>query len=79
MAANIHFLRKMACDELFDTVFFATGQRVNKTKNKDGYILSTPTLEVKIASNKRIFVNNDFCRNVPEAKWVIQHLECGPL
>ena len=72
--ANIHFLRKLACDELFDTVFFATGDRVDKSKGKDGYILSTPTMEVKINSNRKIFVNGDLCKSVPEAKWVIQDL-----
>lgn len=73
--ANIHFLRKIACDELYDTVFFSTGSRINKSKNNDGYILSTPTLEVKINSNRKIYVNGDFCKSVPEAKWVIQHME----
>lgn len=71
MAANIHFLRKLAVDELWDTMFFATGEIPTKTKGKDFYVLKAGELEMKIHSTRKVYVNGDFCRSVPEAKYVV--------
>jgi hypothetical protein len=72
MAANVHFLRKLASDELVDTLFFATGFRVEKTRTPDFVTLKAGQFEVKIKTNRSITVNGDKCKSVPEAKYVIQ-------
>lgn len=72
MSANIHFLRKLASDELCDTLFFATGKRVEKTKTSNHVTLTAGQFDVKIVTNRNITVNGDKCRSIPEAKYVIQ-------
>ena len=75
MPVNVAFMRKMVADELWDTLFFATGQTPEKEKGKDVIILRVPGFaEVKIHSHKKIYVNGDFCRYSPEAKFVLQEL-----
>lgn len=74
MPANVHFLRKIASDELMDTLFFATGSRVVKTKQKSHWDLSAGGIAVKIVTNRNITVNGDKCKSVPEAKYVIQEM-----
>lgn len=72
---NAAFMRKIVADELWDTLFFATGKYPEKEKTKDYTVLKVPDFaEVKIYSNRKIYVNNDFCRYSPEAKFVIQEL-----
>jgi hypothetical protein len=70
--ANIHFQQKVAGDELRDTLFFATGNRVEKIKSPEFVTLRVPQFEVKIKHFKHIKVNDDVCRSVSEAKFVIQ-------
>ena len=70
--ANAAFLRKLASDELVDTLFFATGNRVEKTKSTSHWLLTAGQFSVKIVSNRNISVNGDKCRSIPEAKYVIQ-------
>lgn len=75
MAVPVAFLRKLASDELLDTMFFATGDRAEKDKtNKDYWLLKNNLLELKIYNNRKIIVNGDRCSSIPEAKWVIQDL-----
>lgn len=74
MAANVHFLRKLASDELRDTLFFATGERVVKMKQSNHVDLQAGKFNVKIVTNRNITVNGDKCRSIPEAKYVIQQL-----
>lgn len=74
MPANVHFLRKLAADELRETLFFATGQRVNKERTPDYYTLTAGKYNVKINHNRNIIVNGDRCKSVPEAKYVIQEM-----
>jgi hypothetical protein len=72
--SNVHFQRKIAGDELRDTLFFATGSSVEKVKSPEFTILRVPQFEVKIVNFKNITVNGDKCRSVSEAKFVIQEL-----
>jgi hypothetical protein len=72
--ANIHFQQKVAGDELRDTLFFATGDRVEKIKSPEFVTLRVPQFEVKIKHFKHITVNGDVCRSIPEAKFAIQQL-----
>jgi hypothetical protein len=69
---NVHFLRKIAKDELWDTLFFATGTLPEVEKTKDFYTMKVIGFETKIYSNRKILVNGDRCNSVPEAKYVIQ-------
>jgi roadblock/LC7 domain-containing protein len=78
MAANAAFLRKLASDELRETLFFATGQMVERQKSSAHWMLTAGKFSVKIVNNRNISVNGDKCRSVPEAKWVIQN-ELGDL
>ena len=76
--ANMFFLRKIASDELMDTLFFATGQRAEKIKEKSKWTLNVDKFSVIIVNNRNITVNGEKCRSVPEAKYVIQD-SLGPL
>lgn len=70
--ANDHFLRKLACDELHDTMYFASGEVPIKTYDKDTITLKTSMFETKIFSIRKILVNTHRCKNVPLAKLFIQ-------
>jgi hypothetical protein len=70
--ANMAFLRKLASDELRDTLFFATGDRAEREKTSSHWLLTAGEFRVKIVNNRNITVNGDKCKSVPEAKWVIQ-------
>ena len=72
--ANIHFVRKLASDELRDTLFFATGTRAERVRTSAYWTLTADKFTVKIVNHKNIYVNGDQCRSIPEAKYVIQEL-----
>lgn len=74
MVANVHFLRKLASDELRDTMFFATGRVPSKERDPNFVLLKADWLNVKIVTNRNITVNGDKCKSVPEAKYAIQQL-----
>lgn len=69
--ANVHFLRKLACDELYDTLFFATGERPVKTRDPEFTIMRSGDLSIKVVHTRKIYVNGDLCKSVPEAKYVV--------
>ena len=71
---NVHFQRKLASDELWDTLFFATGAYPVKNKTPEFRTLQVPGFHVKIVNFRNILVNNDKCRSVAEAKYAIQEL-----
>ena len=72
--ANIHFLRKMASDELRETLFFCTGEPPVKEKTASGTVLKTTSIEVKVNHTRSIKVNKEACTSVWEAKYVIGQL-----
>ena len=72
--ANVHFLRKLASDELRETLFFATGIVPIKERSKSDVKLLAGNFNVKIVTNRNIYVNGDKCKSIPEAKWVIQDM-----
>ena len=45
---NVHFQRKLVSDELWDTLFFATGEYPNKEKTPDYRALECAGFFVKI-------------------------------
>lgn len=69
--ANVHFLRKLAQDELWDTLFFATGELPTKEKFPQHTILKVHCYEVQIFNDRRITVNGDKCKSIREAKYAI--------
>lgn len=71
---NFHFQRKLASDELYDTLFFATGEYPVKTKTPEFRMLAVPGFHIKIKHFKNIVVNGDMCKSVSEAKYVVQDL-----
>jgi hypothetical protein len=70
--ANAFFLRKLAQDELWDTLFFATGELPSKEKTKDFTILSAKSFTVKIFNDRRIIINDTKCNSVRSTKLYIQ-------
>ena len=71
---NVHYQRKVASDELWDTLFFATGEYPIKNKQPEFRMLEAPGFKVKIVNFRNISVNGDKCKSVSEAKYVIQDL-----
>jgi hypothetical protein len=70
--SNIHFQQKTASDELWDTLFFATGEYPVKQKLPEFRTLEVPGFKLKIKSFRSILVNDKKCTSVSEAKFVIQ-------
>ncbi len=70
--ANVHFMRKIASDALYDTLFFVDGRVPVKTKDSDSVTLSTTGIKVKIVTNRNITVNTVKCRSLGEARNMIQ-------
>jgi hypothetical protein len=66
--ANIYFSRKIACDELWETLFFATGQVPVKEKLKDFTILKVNQFETKVYSSHRIEINKQKCKSISDVK-----------
>jgi hypothetical protein len=72
--ANNHFLRKMASDELIDTLFFSTGSVVTKTRTPDTTTLSVPNVTVVIRHNRNIKINGEMHKSIHEAKLKLQRM-----
>ena len=70
--ANVHFMRKLAKDELWDTLFFASGEVPTSIKTKDFYDLKTSKFQAKIYNGNRIVVNGTKCHGTRAAKMFIQ-------
>lgn len=70
--ANNFFSRKIAQDELIDTLFFASGEVPRKEKSKDFTTLITTPLTLKIHTMNNIYVNGHKCKSIREAKTYIQ-------
>jgi hypothetical protein len=72
--ANNHFLRKVAADELIDTLFFSTGNRVTKTRTPDTTTLSVPDVTIVIRHTKNIKINGENFTSVWSAKQKLQRM-----
>lgn len=74
--ANAYFLRKLAQDELWDTMFFASGERPIKEKASDSITLKTKPFESKIYSTRKIIVNGRRCNSTYEAKvYIVNNID----
>jgi len=70
----MQFLRKLAYDEIYDTLFFATGQVPVRVKTDEFWTVTAGQFSVKIVNNRKITVNGERCKSTPEAKFVIQDM-----
>lgn len=66
--ANNYFTRKLASDELWDTLFFATGQLPSKEKTATYTTLEVSLFKAQIFNDRRITVNGFKCKSIREAK-----------
>lgn len=71
--ANVHYLRHITQEALWDTIFFAAGRVPAKEKTKDFIQLIAAPYDVKIYSNRKILINGNRCNTMNEAKLFIQH------
>jgi hypothetical protein len=74
--ANNHFLRKMASDELMDTLFFSTGNVVSKSKTADTTTLTAGNISIVIRHTRNIKINGDMCKSIYEAKRKLVAISC---
>ena len=68
------FYLNLACDELYDSLFFATGEIPVKEKTEEFTMMKAGFLTMKVVHDRRIYVNGDLCKSVPEAKYVVADL-----
>lgn len=72
--ANIHFVRKMVSDELRETMFFCTGETIEKERTAAHTELRARNIVVKVNHGRSIKVNQEACGSVWEAKYVIAQM-----
>lgn len=70
--ANDLFLRKLACDELYETMFFASGEIPVKQKFQEFTTMKTSKFEAKIYTTRKIVINTIKCNSISAAKFYIQ-------
>lgn len=70
--ANSAFLRKFAQDEMWDTLYFASGEVPIKEKSVDFVMLKTTPFMAKIFSPRKILVNDRKFGSIHHAKLFIQ-------
>ena len=70
---NLGFTNKLIKDELKDTLFFATGEYPETSRDKHTYTMKTSDFKVIIKGYRSITVNDEKCKSPREAKWEISH------
>lgn len=55
--ANVAFIRKLIADELYDTLFFVSGEVPVKTRSKASTILEVPRIKVEIINGRKMYMN----------------------
>jgi len=70
--ANAAFLRKFAQDEMWDILYFASGEVPIKQKSIDFVTLKTTPFTTKIFSPRKILVNDRKFSSIYHAKLFIQ-------
>ena len=70
--ANVAFIRKLIADELYDTMFFATGVIPTKTRSKASTILEVPFIKVEIVNGRKVYLNGMEYRHGGQVKKDIQ-------
>ena len=57
--SNVNFFTKLAVDEMYDTIFFATGERPTKVYSDASVRLVTTVCESEIINARKIIVDNN--------------------
>ena len=70
--ANDAFLRKLAQDDLWDTMYFASGEVPAREKTEHFIVLKTSKFTTRIYTNRNIVVNDTKCKTIYLAKLFIQ-------
>ena len=58
LMANIAFIRKLISDELYDTLYFVSGEVPVKTRTNASTILEVPRIKIKIINGRKIYFND---------------------
>jgi hypothetical protein len=58
LMANIAFMRKLISDELYDTLYFVSGEVPVKTRTNASTILEVPRIKIKIINGRKIYFND---------------------
>lgn len=74
--SNVNFFTKLAVDEMYDTIFFATGERPTKVYSDTSVQLVTTVCESEIINARKIIVDNNRFKNTATAKIYIQEKYC---
>jgi len=56
--ANTAFMRKLISDELYDTLYFVSGEVPVKTRTNASTILEVPRIKIKIINGRKIYFND---------------------
>ena len=70
--SNLNFFTKLAVDELYDTLFFATGERPRKVYTDSSVNLTVSSFEMVIVNARKIAINGEKFKNTADAKIYIQ-------
>lgn len=69
---NNHFLLKLVSDELSETLFFATGHKVIKTRSPAGISLFAGPVTLELVAHNKITVNGVKFKSSTAARQNIQ-------
>jgi hypothetical protein len=58
LMANTAFMRKLISDELYDTLYFVSGEVPVKTRTNASTILEVPRIKIKIINGRKIYFND---------------------
>lgn len=70
--ANVAFIRKLIADELYDTMYFVSGEIPIKTRSKASTILEVPRIKVEIINGRKVYLNGMEYRHAGQIKKDIQ-------
>jgi hypothetical protein len=70
--ANTAFIRKLIADELYDTLFFVSGEVPIKTRSKLSTVLEVPRIKVEIINGRKMYMNGTQYRFSGEVRQEIQ-------
>lgn len=72
--ANTAFIRKLVADELYDTLFFVSGEVPVKTRKSNSVILDVPMISVEIFNGRKMHLNGKEYRSSGVVRQDIQRM-----
>lgn len=70
--ANVAFIRKLITDDLYDTMYFVSGEIPVKTRSKASTILEVPRIKVEVINGRKVLLNGIEYRHGGQVKKDIQ-------